>query len=441
MKNPWLWIILTVAAVLRVALLASACDEKQLFTPDSRDYNRLARNMIEDREFSRIGKPEIFRTPGYPAFVAGIYWLSGNSTFAVAGVQIGLDTILCLLTFLLGRELISARVGLVAAGLQAISPVAIVSSVRLLTGGPFALLMTAALLALVKCLKTSRWQWALLAGILAGPACLVKPIALPLVLIAVMAMLVRIWQWRSGLAFALAATFLLPPWVARNYFRAGYVGLSSVGDYNLLYCNAAAVVEAKPDIELSRLQNSLRNLGTWGTWELVNDPRILADCRREGLKIIASHPFTYARAHAQTTPNVFLPAATDVLEVMGVTAGGKGTLAVLRTQGYPAAVKHYFGKNTWAIWLCVPMLAIVAAKYLFALIWIPTAVRAKPRGEHWLAIVMFLYFVLIPGPVAHARFRLPIAPLISIAAAAGICWLAGKCRARRSKTPSGPLHA
>ena len=162
MRDRWLWIILIVAAALRLALLAGAWGQRErLFTPDSHDYDQLARAMIERGEFTRTGQPEIFRTPGYPAFVAGIYWLSGNSAFAVAGAGIVLDTALCLLTFLLGRELISQRVGLVAAAIQAISPVAIVSSVRLLSGGPFALLVTAALLMLIKCIRTSRWRWAL----------------------------------------------------------------------------------------------------------------------------------------------------------------------------------------------------------------------------------------------------------------------------------------
>ena len=67
------------------------------------------------------------------------------------------------------------------------------------------------------------------------------------------------------------------------------------------------------------------------------------------------------------------------------------------------------------------------------LVWLIPAVRTKPRAEHWLLILTFAYFVLIPGPVAHARFRLPIAPLISIAAAAGICWLVGRLRSRRSR--------
>ena len=87
------------------------------------------------------------------------------------------------------------------------------------------------------------------------------------------------------------------------------------------------------------------------------------------------------------------------------------------------------------------MLLILALKYLAALVWLAPAVRTRPRAEHWLLILTFAYFVLIPGPVAHARFRLPIAPLISIAAAAGICGLAGRWRARRSKPPSGPPPA
>ena len=439
MRDRRLWIILIVAAALRLALLAGAWGQRErLFTPDSYDYDELARNMIERGEFTRTGQPEIFRTPGYPAFVAGIYWLSGNSAFAVAGAGIVLDTALCLLAFLLGRELISQRVGLVAAAIQAISPVAIVSSVRLLSGGPFALLITAALLMLVKCIRTSRWRWALGAGAAVGAACLVRPIALPMVLIAIVVLLSRLKRCYLAAAFTAAALVFIMPWMLRNSHRAEFNQLSAVANFNLFYCNALAIVEVHPDTPMTWDQGLLDALPSqygedWPPARLLNDPEFVRMCGREGLAMIRQNKLGYAHAHLRTAPNIFLPAATDVLEVLGVTTGGKGTLAVLRTQGLTAAVRRYFGEDTWAIWLCAPMLLILALKHLFALVWLIPAVRTKPRAEHWLLILTFAYFVLIPGPVAHARFRLPVAPLISIAAAAGICWLVGKLRSRRSR--------
>ena len=443
MRNRALWIILGAAVAVRASLLLAGWNRPdRFFTPDSHDYDALARGLLDRGEFARDGRPELFRTPGYPLLLAGVYAVTGRSIQAAVAAQIILDAALCLLVYVLGRELCSRTVGLVAAAAQAISPAAIVASVRLLSGGLFALLMTAALVLLVRCLKSPRVLPAVAAGVLTGAACLVRPIGLPLAVIGALALLSRIKRWRPALAFAAATAVILMPWVARNYLRAGYAALAGVGDYNLFYCNAAAIVEGDPQISLSREQQRLVELReetgqAWPEPQRLNDPQFLRQCRREGLALIAAHPLKYAAVHLRTTPNVFLPAATDVLEVLGVTAGGKGTLAVLRRQGIIQAIRHYFGGQLWALWVCVPMVLAVGVKYAAALASVAGTRWLKAGAAHWLLRLTFLYLVLVPGPVAHARFRVPIAPLLSLAAAAGICGLLGRLRRSKREEVSG----
>jgi hypothetical protein len=150
--------------------------------------------------------------------------------------------------------------------------------------------------------------------------------------------------------------------------------------------------------------------------------------RREGLKVILRRPLTYAAIHLRTTLNVFLPGATDVLEVAGATAGRRGTLGVLQREGVLAAVRHYFGGAMWALWVCVPMLLIEGAKYLAALAGLLARVRRRMNRPLWLILLAGACLVLLPGPPAHARFRVPVEPLLSLAAGAGVVWLARKIR-------------
>ena len=439
MRNRALWIILGAAVALRASLLAAGWHRPdRFFTPDSHDYDALARGMLDRGEFARAGKPELFRTPGYPLLLAGVYAVTGRSVQAAVAVQIALDAALCLLVYVLGRELCSPTVGLAAAWAQALTPAAIVASVRLLSGGLLALLMTAALILLLRCLKSARVATALAAGALAGAACLVRPIALPLVAIAALVLLGRRRRWRAALGFVAAAAVIVAPWVARNYFRAGYASLAGVSDYNLFYCNAAAMLEADARMPLSGEQQRLMALreeagDAWPPARRLNDPTFLRRCRREGSALIARHPLAYAGVHLRTTPNVFLPAATDVLEVLGATAGGKGTLAVLRREGLVQAASHYFGGQLWALWVCVPMVLVTGVKYVAAAASVARARWIGAGAGHWLVRLVFLCMVLLPGPVAHARFRVPIAPLLSVAAGAGICELAGWLRRARAR--------
>ena len=437
MKNRALWIILAGAVVLRGTLLVAGWGRTdRFFTPDSHDYAWLARNLSNIGQFTRTGGPELFRTPGYPLLLAGVFKLTGGSVRAAVGVGIALDVVLCLLVYLLGRELAGKRVGLLAAAIQAVSPVAVVASVRLLSSATFALLVTAALLLLVRRLKGGRAWLAPVAGALAGLGCLVRPIGLPFVIIGALALLSRPKQWYLAVAFAGAAAAVVGPWIARNYVRAGYPQLAGVSDYNLFYCNAAAIREVHPDIPLDKAQIGMFAQPAaygpaWPPATLLNEPDFLRDCRRNGIALIREHPWTYAGVHLRATPNVFLPAATDVLEVLGVTAGGKGTLAVARRRGPIAAMRHYFGDDLWALWLCVPMLLVTGLKYLAAVVFLVRGQWRRGGAVTVLVGLTVVYFVLAPGPVAHPRFRVPIAPLISIAAAAGVCWITARLISRR----------
>ena len=451
MRNRAIWIILGAALLPRIWLLAAGWNHPGRFlTPDSHGYDSLARALLERGQFSRSPErgPEIFRTPGYPAFLAAVYGLTGGSVHAAVAVQVAADVVLCLLVYLLGRRLCSRGVGLLAAAIQAASPAAVAASVRLLSESLFALLLTAAVLLLIHFFRTSRWWAVLAAGGLTGLACLVRPIAGPFALVVAGLLLAARWkrpQW-AGL-FLLAAAACAAPWIARNYAvtRPRYAGLSSVGDINLLLYNALELAESDPAIELTPAQRALKS-----EWEasgqglakclLKNSSDYALRCRREGWALIRRHPGRYAALHLRTTMNCFLPAATDVLEVAGITAGNRGTLAVLRREGIIAAVRHYFGGRLWPLWLCAPMVLITLGKHVGAMLGAARHVRMRMGPAGWLILLTILYFVLVPGPVAHARFRVPVEPLLSLAAAAGLAYLGEFLRAaaRRRHRPSAP---
>jgi len=71
MRRRALTLILLVAAAIRLAALAAAWNHpSRLLSPDSRDYFDLSASLATKGEFQRGGQAEIFRTPGYPVFLA-----------------------------------------------------------------------------------------------------------------------------------------------------------------------------------------------------------------------------------------------------------------------------------------------------------------------------------------------------------------------------------
>jgi hypothetical protein len=136
----------------------------------------------------------------------------------------------------------------------------------------------------------------------------------------------------------------------------------------------------------------------------------------------------YARLHLWGSLGVFLPAATDVLEVAGITAGNRNTLEVLRMRGLFAAAEHYFHGRMWTIAIVAPLVAILAIKYLALLVCGLRKLRRGLGAEVWLMVLVVLVSVLLTGPFGLPRYRVPLEPILNLGAAVGLIILWGAIR-------------
>ena len=149
---------------------------------DSESYWTLGRAIaLGPRYQCGPQKAQVFRTPGYPLLLAPLFCIGGErppliwaraqsavfGTLAVGGV------------WWLGKELFDSRTGLIAAGVATFYPGAVVIGVLVLSEAPFGALMLLQL-----ALWTAAWRaklsrraalLAVLAGVAAGAATLVRP--------------------------------------------------------------------------------------------------------------------------------------------------------------------------------------------------------------------------------------------------------------------------
>ena len=426
--------ILIMALALRLGLLAIAWNSpEQLTTPDSRGYVELSDSMANDVSFQREGEGEIFRTPGYPAFLI-IGALFGDSWWRVTSiVQIAADVLLVYLTYLLAVMLCGRAAGLWAAVFQAVAAVAVVSSVRVLSDGLFALMLTMTVLLLVHHFKAGTW-WSLLgAACAAGLSCYLRPTGTVLCAIVTIVLLFRAKRFRRTAAFAGIALAIVGPWIIRNHVVADFRGFSSFAGDSLYYDGASKVIAEVDGISAGDARTLMRQIDAQHDDDEYRTPGQAArDRQREAIKIVRENPGIYARIHLKGAAGCFLPGASDALEVMGVTTGQRGTIDVLHSRGLWAAVKHYFAGKLWAIWLCVPLLAILLIKYVAVAICCVGRLRFGMEASYWLMLLTAIAFVLITGPAGHPRYRVAIEPLLSIAAGAGIVALAGWFSKRKS---------
>jgi 4-amino-4-deoxy-L-arabinose transferase-like glycosyltransferase len=440
MRHRWLIGILAVAVVVRLGLVNLAT-ARTAQTPDSAGYWRLADRLLSEGRFARDDRAEIFRTPGYPAFLAAALTTAGDRALSepwkvAAAIQALADVLLVGVVFALGSLLASARTGLAAAALQAVTPVVVASCCRILSDSPYALLFTVAVLLMVGYLRT-RQTWALLAsGGVLGLACYVRPVGLVMALVFAGAALVRGRPLRRVAAFAGVFAAVVAPWVVRNAARADYPGFSTFATDSMYTFAAAEVVAQHEGLDGQAARQRLRSEDA--DYVRTHRPTPGAAARRRAgraLEIIGEHPWTYAKLHAAGSAGFWLPGATDVLEVAGLTAGGRNTLEVLRREGLWAAGRHYFAGRGGLAALAGGMALILLVEYFGVAACVAGGLRRAP-AEAWFLAAVVIVSALLPGPFGLPRYRVPVAPILNVAAAAGLLAVIG--RLRRAGGRRGP---
>ncbi|MCD4823362.1 MAG: glycosyltransferase family 39 protein [Phycisphaerae bacterium] len=435
-----LLLILLLAMVLRGGLIWQS-DPAAWRTPDSLEYVELAEELPAGH-FERNGQPEIFRVPGYPLFVLAsdpaflLVKLHGKPVEGIEPVlvfawQIALDVMLVALTYLLGAFLVSRRVGLLAALLQAISPLVVASPCRILSDSLYAFLFAVAVLMMVRHLRGGGWRPLIAAAVTLSLACYVRPVGGIMVLVFLLALMFQPGRLRRGLVFAGVAVAIIGPWVVRNAVRADYYGFSSVAGDSMYYSTAAEIEARRQNIPTADMRLRFRQLNQaerqkhpdWTAGQLARRRQTQA------AKIISDNSGMYAKIYLRGAVGFWLPGAGDVLELLGISQGRRGTVDVLQREGIIAAVKHYFGGNIAAIAIAVPLVLILLIKYLGVAVCVLAKVRWRMPAEAWLILLIVAVSAIAPGP-GLPRYRLPIEPLFSVAAAVGLFAIVSRIRKR-----------
>jgi len=212
---------------------------------DFAGYDSLARKWLTTGEFG-FANGRAYRTPGYPGFLAAIYWVSGYSTRTAQIAQAVLGAVTSGLIVLLASRLIGPRSAALAGLLHAMWPtslayVPVLASENLAV--PFVLLT---LLAATWEKESLRRRCAATgaAGLCFGILLLVRPAALfflpAIALLAIWEPSSKRWRLRPAIVWVAVLGLTLWPWFVRNYrLGLGLPTLSTAGGINLWMGNHA----------------------------------------------------------------------------------------------------------------------------------------------------------------------------------------------------------
>jgi hypothetical protein len=452
--TPWLAEPLIAASVVRLTLLVALIartGNSILISADTGSYLEPGRNLLQHGRFVADGVPDLFRTPGYPIFLA----VTGLAGLPVAAfVQVILSVFSVLLIWKLGRQVFDDNhIALGAAWILAFEPITVTCSVVLLSETLFLTLFLLSLERLAEFLHRRRLRVLAVAGLWLAAATFVRPVTyyLPVALaLGLFLVLARVpgLRWKAPAVLLICALPWLAAWQVRNRVETGYGEFSSIKDENLYFFNVPAVIARVEHRSFIDVQDELVGttcgrgcneqlylyqpyLALHPEQAVWSQGQRLAFIHSEAIHILRAHYGVYLRTclagllkvmfrlGSGTFDSLLYP-NSDSINFEGTT---RGSIAIAKTYPWVTVEKVTFG-------------VVLMGLYLFAARGIYLVVRGVYRGSiHtaclWLLLGTALYFLAVIGAsggvTADARVRLPVTLVVCILAAAGF---------RRKKTIS-----
>lgn len=424
-----------------LVLAVTAADPERSVVDDTPSYTDPARSILHDGDFDRspdTTAPEFIRTPGYPAFVAVVYWVSDESDTAVVVVQAAGSGLSVLLAIVLARRLSgSLAVGLVAGVILALDPVQAAAAGYIASETVATVLVTLTAYCGVRFAQSSfSVPWGAAYGVTLAVATYVRPTTYYFAAAAVGLLVVmaarssrdRTALIRGSIAFLVPCAALLGAWNVRNHHEVDSWRFNAVESKNLYWYRAADIVARRDGIDLEearlRLTERLyrgrgpefdyeryRNGDPPSVWE-HRQGQYYGRAQQEGLEILRSEPQLVARQ--------FVRGVYSQL----VQSGWGDAFGYLTGQPPPGLIRAGGLLEVWG----VEALALVGVA-------LSLRRRGPERFAHVLTVALVAYMIVVSaGPEAAAghRFRVPIWPILCIYAAIGLDGIVRVVRERRA---------
>jgi hypothetical protein len=362
-----------------------------------------------------LGEPDTLRTPGYPLFLAAFLFPGLGYAGAVAGQRLLWLIVVAATTWLSFRLTRRAIVAVVAGLITAIDVPALQATSSILTETLAAVLVCAAAWQAYRSVSARVMSAAVMAGLLAGAAALVRPVAILLGVALAIAIAIgspRGHRARPAAAIVIVSLVICGSWIARNYMQTGVATFSSISSVNLLLYRAAGTLAIRDpggiDVNIGRRQAELDAAACRAAAQ-----RFGRDC--------ASLPITQRATvySGLALPIIFGdPAATAMQAgrafVMIMFGGGANLVAEITGIAESRARLLAFGYS-------VPLAVLAGVGLSF---W-----WRVDRLAWWLVVLTIAYLVVMSlGTEAYSRFRVPFLPLYAMLAGGGAAALADRWR-------------
>lgn len=416
--------------------------QPQILSGDGREYYTLGQNLLEHGQFRLslgVGSlPESLRTPLYPLFIA-LCLSAVHQIWFISLIQIILSALIALVLYQLSRFLLTGRWQILPVILYLANPYTWFTSAWVMSEILYTLFFILSIYFLFKYLHVHRLLLLAFSILLLALTVLVRPVSFYLFFLYFLFIVIyqifshNNWRCitRSVILFIATCLLLIFPWCYRNYQVFNSFQLSSVQNYNLYFYNARLLYATVNGLDKDSAEELLNQRAANDLAPLALANKInYADWRRsllaasyyknQALMIFKSHILSYVRLHlVGTLPFFFDSGWRDVLAALNIDVGQPKSLTLLLTQSDFLGIWNNITQN----FVYFTIFVLGKLYYLLMFILAFLAVFFVPRRIRLYTVIIYLlilYFAAVSSPVANARYRYPVEPLILLVATMGL---------------------
>lgn len=229
--------------LLAVGLVYTHKPESISTTPDPLDYRLAALQMLDHHQFSfadpEFQAPQLLRTPGYPALLAGTYVLDGRTGLLMIIIQSLLVVAMSYILFILLRRFdVSENIALFLTALYLFEPLQWLYTLHTMTET----ISSFIIIILIACAYSEKGiatiSRSVIFGASLGVLLFIKPSATMWVPFLLLMLLFTKRDWttriRNITISAVLCLLVITPWLIRNESLTGHYVLSSSGPFNFI---------------------------------------------------------------------------------------------------------------------------------------------------------------------------------------------------------------
>src|SRR3990167_5946537 len=435
------------------------------YTLDSPRYENLALTLLRDREYraraiaSHKGVerklydgPEYFRVPGYPAFLAAVYAVSGYSTQVALAVQVILASLTVVFLYLIGTRLHSKALGLASALLMILNLKAGIHAGQITSEILFTFLLVLCLYSACLFWNERSIRFALLCAVTFVALSLTRPIGLHLTIFFFIVTALHFRQPRTWALVSiplLAVVLSLQAWSYRNYAHSGVWAVTSNDTITLglwypatIWAHAHDREYRDGELEVLRRHTELQPNYRYVYEGALADPEPLYVWRSGMVHDIgfakSLTPIGY-RIMLEEWPTTFYAVSTggmwSLFSGMGEwrnwvitndeyramsddVLDAKKSLARLEFGNALGAIGKILQKTPgFALAVFVMMGVYHLALLIGAIIGLPRLLHRASSPLGWVLLLWALYLLAAAGPSGNSRYVAPLLPLLCLPAA------------------------